>query len=223
MCGRFGSFHPPWDLARALGARVRAAAFVPRYNVAPTQPVPTLLDDGARVVDDLRWGLVPAWTPEPRAGKTAYFNVRIESVATSPLFRDAFGARRCAVFADGYYEWRKNADGTKTPMWIARKDGATFLFAGIWEARRSRATGETTRSCAILTQPPNAFVAAIHSRMPVVLDDAALLPWLDPAAHDARDLLALLEPTPPELWTAHAVSPRVGNVRYDDPGLIAPF
>jgi len=222
MCGRFGLFRPPWDLARAFGARVRAGDFVPRYNVAPTQPVPVLLDDGGLAVEDVRWGLVPAWLPDERAAKSSYFNARIESVATSPAFREAFRTRRCAVFADGYYEWRREADGTKTPLWIARKDGAPFLFAGIWEDRRSRATGATTRGCAILTQPPNAFVAPIHARMPVVLDDAAVLQWVAPEARDARALLALLDPTPPERWKAHAVSPRVGNVRYDDPALIAP-
>jgi putative SOS response-associated peptidase YedK len=221
MCARFTLRKPPWPLARALGSRSVARALRSRFNIAPTQPVVAVLNDAQRSVEEVRWGLVPPRAEHPAAVKLSTFNARIETVAKAPTYRAAFHERRCAIFADGFYEWRQDADGGKTPMWIHRTDDEPFVFAGVWEVWHSPASDETVTSATIITQPANAFMATIHSRMPVVLDVERAKAWLAPGEADSA-LLELLAPSPPEGWTANPVAPRVGNARFDDPALIAP-
>jgi putative SOS response-associated peptidase YedK len=222
MCARFTLRKPPWPLARALGSRTVARALRSRFNIAPTQPVVAALNDSERRIEELRWGLVPPHAEHPAAVKLATFNARIETVATAPTYREAFRARRCAIFADGFYEWRQDGDGGKTPLWIHRTDDEPFVFAGIWEVWHSPSGDETIASAAIITKPANAFMAAIHSRMPVVLDLAVAGAWLAAGERDPALLLELLAPSPPEGWAANPVAPRVGNARFDDVSLTAP-
>jgi putative SOS response-associated peptidase YedK len=221
MCARFTLTKSPWLTARALGTTSVERALRTRYNVAPTQPVTALLNDAGHTVEDVRWGLVPPHAESPAALKLSTFNARIETIAKAPTYRDAFRTRRCAIFADGFYEWRGDADGGKTPMYITRTDGAPFLFAGLWEVWRGGTDEATVTSATIVTQPANDFMATIHSRMPVVLDLERARVWVTPGDADAAALLDLLTPSPPEIWTAHPVAPRVGNARFDDAALIA--
>lgn len=221
MCGRYGLTAFPSALIGRLGGRSRAGgAFVPRYNIAPTQQLLCRLNDEERRVAELRWGLVPPWAASPAAMKLSTFNARIETIATAPAFRDALRVRRCAVFASGYYEWQRRADGTKRPFWISRRDGEAFAFAGLWSTWGRGA--EALYSCTIVTQPPNDFLRTIHSRMPVDLHETAAFEWLDAREREPQEMIALLPPQPSEAWTAHEVSARVGNVRSDDPALIEP-
>jgi putative SOS response-associated peptidase YedK len=222
MCARFTLRKPPWPLARTLGSKTVARALRSRFNIAPTQPIVAALNDRDRSVEEIRWGLVPPHAEHPSAVKLSTFNARIETVAKAPTYRDAFHARRCAIFADGFYEWRSDADGGKTPLWIHRTDDEPFVFAGVWDVWHSPSGDETVTSASIITQPANAFMATIHSRMPVVLDPVAAGAWLAEGERDANELLALLAPSPPEWWTANPVAPRVGNARFDDAALIAP-
>jgi putative SOS response-associated peptidase YedK len=232
VCARFTLAKSPWLTARKLGTKsIERALDKPRYNVAPTQPITVILNDADRTVDDIRWGLVPPSAESPAAMKLSTFNARIETIAKAPTYRDPFRATRCAIFADGFYEWRADADGGKTPMWIHRKDNATFVFAGLWDVWHG--DGETVRSATIVTQPANAFMETIHSRMPVVLDTDHANAWLAEGERDPNELLAILQRCHPELvegpprhaepdegWTAHPVAPRVGNARFDDAALI---
>lgn len=222
MCARFTLRKPPWPLARALGSTSVARALSSRYNIAPTQPIVAALNDPDRSVRDARWGLVPPHAEHPAAVKASTFNARIETVAKAPTYRDAFHARRCAIFADGFYEWRADADGGKTPLWIHRADDEPFVFAGLWDVWESPSGDETVTSATIVTQPAAGFLAAIHSRMPVVLDVERARRWLEPGERDAASLLDLLACAPAPEWTANPVAPRVGNARFDDPALIAP-
>jgi putative SOS response-associated peptidase YedK len=222
MCARYTLRTPPWALARALGSRTLARPVPRRYNIAPTQPVLAALNDQERSVKDVRWGLVPPHAEHPSAVKLSTFNARIEGIATAPTYRDALRSRRCAIFADGFFEWRKDADGGKTPLWIHRKDDAPFVFAGVWDVWFPKDGGEPVTSASIVTQPADAFMAAIHPRMPVVLDAERARTWLEHGERDAATLLALLAPPPPGAFVAHPVAPRVGNARFDDAALIAP-
>jgi putative SOS response-associated peptidase YedK len=222
MCARFTLRKPPWPLARALGSTSVARSLRSRFNIAPTQPIVTALNDPARSVEEVRWGLVPPHAEHPSAVKLSTFNARIETVAKAPTYREAFRARRCAIFADGFYEWRADSDGGKTPLWIHRTDDEPFVFAGIWDVWHSPSSDETITSASIITQPANTFMAAIHSRMPVVLDVERANAWLAAGEADPAALLELLAPGPPEGWTANPVAPRVGNARFDDEALIAP-
>jgi putative SOS response-associated peptidase YedK len=190
----------------------------PRYNVAPTDPVLAvrLNDEGEREPGVLRWGLVPHYA-DPETFDRLLINARAETVAEAPAFRDAFGAHRCLIVADGFYEWRAEETGKK-PVWITRPDREPFAFAGIWAAAK-RGDGSAIHSCAIVTCEPGALVAPIHDRMPVILDQEAEAGWLDPLA-TPEDLQELLVPTD-ELELTE-VSDAVNDVRQDGPALIEP-
>jgi putative SOS response-associated peptidase YedK len=222
MCARFTLRKPPWPLAKTLGSKSVARSLRSRFNIAPTQPIVAALNDADRSVEEVRWGLVPPHAEHPSAMKLSTFNARIETIAKAPTYRDAFHTRRCAIFADGFYEWRTDADGGKTPLWIHRTDDEPFVFAGLWDVWTSPAGDETITSATIVTQPANAFMATIHSRMPAVLDVEHAREWLAPGERDTETLLSLLVPSPPEWWMANPVAPRVGNARFDDAALIAP-
>jgi len=222
MCARFTLRKPPWPLARTLGSKSVARALTSRFNIAPTQPIVVALNDAERSVEEVRWGLVPPHAEHPSAVRLSTFNARIETVAKAPTYRESFRARRCAIFADGFYEWRADADGGKTPLWIHRTDDEPFVFAGVWDVWHSPSSDERVTSASIITQPANAFMATIHSRMPVVLDLERANEWLAAGERDPAALLELLAPSPPEEWTANPVAPRVGNARFDDAALIAP-
>jgi putative SOS response-associated peptidase YedK len=139
-------------------------------------------------------------------------------VTERPAFRAAFRARRCIVPASGFYEWRRRGGGPKQPHLIRRKDGEPMGFAGLWEAWRDPASGEELVTCAIITCEPNALMAELHDRMPVILDPDDYDAWLDPE----RGGLELLRPCPAEWLEAVPVSTRVNSPRNDDPGLIQP-
>jgi putative SOS response-associated peptidase YedK len=223
MCGRYTLTSHPDDLRVEFGLPAVPPEYVPRYNIAPSQPVPALVtgraggDDAPRWVS-LRWGLAPAWMPELRVGQKM-INARAETVATNPAFRRAFQRRRCLVLADGFYEWRRLADA-KVPMRIRRADGRPFAFAGIWE-RRPGENGEPVATCAIITTEANPFMRRIHDRMPVLLSSGEYARWLDPAA-TAEPLLELLRPCADDVLDAYAVSPIVNSPRNDVPACIAP-
>jgi putative SOS response-associated peptidase YedK len=221
MCGRYGLTQSPNKVVRRLGGTWPLSfTFASRYNIAPTQPVLAMLNDSAHSVAELRWGLIPPDAESPSAVRLSTFNARVERIATAPLYQKPFRERRCAIFADGFYEWRRNTDGSKTPMWIHRRDREPFVFAGLWDVWLYRKTGDEVKSCTIITQPANELLAPIHDRMPVVLDAEAIREWLNPDEHDPKRLLPLLAPTCANDWTMHPVSSRVNAVRNDGAYLI---
>lgn len=215
MCGRFTVSRDPSEaIARIRGLRDdRYAVFQPRYNVAPTQRVLAVINDGDRSARELRWGLIPPWVADPTKMKLTTFNARIETIATAPSYRSALRSQRAALPATGFFEWKKSPDGSKTPYWIHLKSDDIFFFAGLWERWIDRDSDGMIESCTIITQPSNTFMELIHSRMPVVLNADAIDEWLSLDHREAPDLLPILTPTPSNEWTAHRVSAAVGNVR----------
>jgi putative SOS response-associated peptidase YedK len=201
MCGRYSVAIDPEQLASFFNAALPATALAPRYNAAPAENLPVLLNTGERRIEVLRWGLIPAWANDSTIGNKL-INARAETVDQKPSFRDAFRKRRCLVLANGFYEWQKTPHG-KVPMHIALKSGDPFAFAGLWESWKSP-TGEILRTFTIITTTANDVVAPIHDRMPVILkrQDEAL--WLNNDAQPAwRDLLV---PYPAELMQAEPIS-----------------
>jgi putative SOS response-associated peptidase YedK len=202
--------------------RLRRIAEVLRsYNVAPTSTVATIrLAEGERVLDGMRWGLIPPWSRDIKDGLRA-LNARAETLAQLRTFKDPFRHRRCFVVADGYYEWMKTTSGEKRPYHIHLPRYQPFAFAGLWQEWRPPG-GDPLLTCTIITTEPNEQLAAIHNRMPVILTPEAEGRWLDPEA-ELADLQALLRPYPVGELVATPVSPRVGNVRYKEPDCIAPL
>ncbi|QXC61994.1 SOS response-associated peptidase [Aquihabitans sp. G128] len=225
MCGRFVSSSPPDEVARYFDAEPPVEdAFVPRYNVAPTDDVfVVLVDGGVRRVAAHHWGLVPFWAKSPAAG-ARMINARAEGLADKGAFKAAYRARRCIVPADGFYEWQK-LEGTKAkqPYFVHRPDHEPLAFAGLWEEwRPSRDSDDVLRSTTIITTTANDAMAAIHDRMPVILAPGSWDRWLDPADADLDTLGRLLVPAPPDVLALRPVGTEVGNVRNQGPQLIAP-
>ncbi|MCA9670924.1 MAG: SOS response-associated peptidase [Myxococcales bacterium] len=230
MCGRF-TLTDPKSLVASIGSSLGLdeelvlpeGMDIARYNVAPSQPVLVMPNSDDRHLEAFRWGLVPFWADDVSIGYRM-INARAETLAEKPAFRRYFAKRRCLVFADGFFEWRRGKGKNKVPMYIRRADGAPFAFAGLWAVWRKQKQPLT--SCTIVTTTPTPLVAPIHDRMPVILPPARWDAWLDPEHIKDRDALAelqaLLVPYEDEL-VASAVSRRVGSPQNDDPECLAPF
>jgi putative SOS response-associated peptidase YedK len=207
VCGRYTSYLPPEAIARMFGASGPIPNIGPNWNVAPTQSAMVVRrhpETGERRLDTLRWGLVPSWTKDLKQARKP-INAGSETAGTSGMFRSALANRRCIIPADTFYEWRTLPDG-KQPYAIARLDGTPLAFAGVWEGWRAP-DGETLLTYAILTTTSNATMAAIHDRMPVILDPADWHAWLD-----GEDANALLRPSPDDLLHLWPVSRAVNSV-----------
>lgn len=189
--------------------------FPPRWNIAPTQPVPVIRPgaDGKRHFVLVRWGLVPDWARE--VGTKPLFNARGETVAEKAAFRSAFKRRRCLIPADGFYEWKPGKGQPKQPYLIRRRDRAPVAFAGIWEHWQSP-EGSELESCSIITTSANATLANLHHRMPVILDEADWETWMDTSETTTKSALEMLVPSPDGLLDAVPVSKRVNAVANDD-------
>lgn len=217
MCGRFIITTPPQAM-RDLFAFREQPNFPPRYNVAPTQPVPIVrMNAGFREFALVRWGLIPSWSKE--MPQTLLINARAETIAEKPSFRGAFRHHRCLMPADGFYEWRATPKGPKQPFLIRRRDGGPMAFTAIWDNWMTK-DGSEIDTAAIVTTEANATLAPIHHRMPVILDEKDFALWLDPSTPE-KELLALLRPAPDDLLIAEPVSTAVNRVANDDASLIA--
>ncbi|HXN30678.1 MAG TPA: SOS response-associated peptidase, partial [Polyangiaceae bacterium] len=195
---------------------------VPHYNVPPSHPVAVLRRSNGstgRKIELLRWGLVPKWANDARIGHKLGL-ARSESVTTTPAFREAIRRRRCLVVVDGFFEWQRQGRTKSQPFFVRRADRAPFALAGVWE-RWVGHDGEVVDSCAIITQSARPPVAAIHDRMPLVLERDVWERWLDPELTETRAFAPLLEPREPAL-IAYPVSPLVNDPRHDDPRCIEP-
>jgi putative SOS response-associated peptidase YedK len=224
MCGRFVLKAPFSELVRLYNV-TNNLNLEPRYNIPPTENIAAVRPDPVgtgRRLDMLRWGLVPWWAKDLKVS-FSNINAKAETVAEKPAFRDAFRERRCVIPADGFYEWKKIDAKTKQPYAIVMKDRSVFGFAGLWERWKDRASGEMIQSCTIITTTPNEVCAALHDRMPVILEPKDYARWLGEEATDPPHLMAMLRPYPAEAMEAYPVSARVGNVKNTDATLFEPL
>jgi putative SOS response-associated peptidase YedK len=225
VCGRFVSTSPPDEIAKYFGAtEVDERLEGPNYNVAPTQDVYAVLEDGGvRRVESLHWGLIPFWAKEAKIGNKM-INARAETIATSGAFKHAFKKRRCIIPVDGFYEWSKaEGQAKKQPWFIHRPDDEPMAFAGLWEVWRPAGSEDELVSCTIITGEPNEKMAEIHHRMPVMLPPDAWTQWLDRDEQDTVLLGKLLVPAPSSLITFHPVSTEVNNARNQGEHLMDPI
>jgi putative SOS response-associated peptidase YedK len=220
MCGRYVITSSPAAI-RALFGYPEQPNFPPRYNVAPTQPIPIVrLDDGKRQFVLMRWGLIPSWVKDPKTF-SLLINARSDSVLGKPAFRSAMRRRRCLIPADGFYEW-KELGGRRQPYFVRlQKSGGPFAFAGLWETWTGP-NGEELDTAAIVTTNANSRLAAIHPRLPVIVPPEAFDLWLDCAKVEATIAAALLMPARDDLLEAYEISTAVNRVANDDASLIAP-
>jgi putative SOS response-associated peptidase YedK len=224
MCGRYAIISTPQAI-RALFGYAEQPNFPPRYNVAPTQPVPIVrIADGKRSFVLARWAFLPSWVKDPKSFPLI-INARGESVFEKPAFRNAMRRRRCLIPTDGFYEWKPGPP--KRPYFVrARRaaDGseAPLAFAGLYETWTGP-NGEEIDTAAIITTTANRTLASIHERMPVFVAPEAFELWLDCVNLDAQDAARLIKPAPDDLLEAYEVSSAVNRVANDSPELLVPM
>jgi putative SOS response-associated peptidase YedK len=217
MCGRYVITSAP-EAIRALFPE--PPNFPPRYNIAPTQPVPIVrISERARAFALVRWGLIPAWVKDPREF-ALLINARGETVNEKPAFRNAMQRRRCLFPADGFYEWKSDGE-RKRPHFIRPRGGGPIAFAGLWETWMGP-NGEEVETACIVTTKANRTLAPIHDRMPVVITPEAFEMWLDSAHVDATTAAALIVPAPDDLFEALEISTAVNRTANDSAALIEP-
>lgn len=223
MCGRYTLKTPPSEWGQFLLPHLEVTSIVddwqPRYNIAPTQEIAAIMTSGpdAYRAQFLRWGLIPFWANELAIGNRM-INARVETLAEKPAFRGLLAKRRCAIVADGYYEWQKQGKA-KQPFWIHRPQNQLFAFAGLWDSNRKAGEREIL-SATIITSAATDVLASIHDRMPAVLSPEALKAWLDPNT-SAADAVRLLQQSRELPLDARPVSTYVNNPLHEDADCLA--
>lgn len=219
MCGRYTITVSLEELLLLFSADQPNVPFhIPRYNVAPMQRVPAILNDGERNrLGELRWGLVPVWAKDPKIGNQM-INARSETITEKPAFRGLLTRKRCVIPADGFYEWKKEGSN-KQPYRIVLRSRTVFGFAGLYDTWTGP-NGEKISTCTIITTAPNELMADIHDRMPVILQRENEAVWLDRENQDKDFLQSLLRPYDASDMHAYPVGTAVGNVRNNSPELI---
>jgi putative SOS response-associated peptidase YedK len=216
MCGRYRLSRRKQIIEEYFDAADWQDDWTPRYNIAPTQPVPVVRQhpkEPRRDLSLMRWGLIPSWAKDT-SGTARMINARSETAHTLPAFREAMKLRRCVVPADGFYEWQRRGSA-KQPFCFEVSDGVLFAFAGLWE-RWHAPSGQWAKSCSILTTTPNAVTSTVHDRMPVILHPDSYDLWLDPGMTDVQVVSELLKPYDAGLMRCYPVSNRVNHVGNDD-------
>ncbi len=222
MCGRFAftDIDAIFSLYRVIISEDMEIA--PRYNIAPSQHTPVIYHnkENGRVLEMMKWGLVPSWAKDPKTG-SRMINARAETLDQKPSFRHSFKSRRCLVPATGFYEWKKTGKN-RVPHYIRLKKRDTFSFAGLYDIWRGGEWNEI-KTFTIITTEPNSILKPIHDRMPVILREEWEEPWLAedlPPGPDSDELMAMLKPYPYDDMIAHVVSNEVNNPTNDNPELI---
>ena len=223
MCGRFFLARRALEIAQALGLPLSPGAnsWGPRYNIAPTQDVLTVVAGPEGVlIEPRRWGLIPHWAKDATIGNRM-INARLETVASKPSFARPFRSARCVVLADGFYEWRRDG-ARKVPHAIRPPSPDEILgFAGLW-SRWKPEKGDEILSCTIITRPASGAAAKIHERMPAILHRASWPDWLKADPADPKALMKALDEAPtPKLETV-AITTKINNPRNDAPGVLTP-
>ena len=219
MCGRYTLTASP-EALRALLRYIEQPNFPPRYNIAPTQPIPIVrLVEGKRQFALVRWGLLPSWVKDPKTF-SLLINARGESAADKPAFRAAMKRRRCLIPADGFYEWQATGD-RKRPFYVHAKSGEPLVFAGLWETWTGP-NGEELDIAAIVTTRANTTLSVLYERMPVIVPPEAFDLWLNTNEVDAAAAAALIVPAPDDLLEAYEISTVVNRTANDNPKLLEP-
>lgn len=218
MCGRFSLIQSAEIIAQTFQL-FEVPAVTPRYNIAPTQQVATILQNPQRQFQWMRWGLIPSWAKDSSIGNRL-INARAETLTEKPSFRHAFKRNRCLIIADGFYEWQK-VENRKQPYYFQMQDSQPFAFAGLWENWHSPQEEEII-SCTIITTKANAIASSIHNRMPVILPLECYDLWLDPTVTDPKRLQSLLQPYRDDAMKVTAVSSIVNNPANERPECLSP-
>tara|TARA_B100001123_G_scaffold441464_2_gene582701 strand:- start:1550 stop:2296 length:747 start_codon:yes stop_codon:yes gene_type:complete len=218
MCGRFSLVVPERFFSKVFVFK-DLPEMHPDYNISPGVDIwgarNKQYEEQPEMVK-LRWGLVPSWAKNPKIGYRM-INARSETVAEKPAFRSAFKRRRCVIAADGFFEWKREGK-ERTPYFIHLKNKEPFGMAGLWEKWTSE-EGDELQTCTILTTTPNSLMEPLHDRMPVILANQDLKPWLSGDTRES-ELLELTAPYPAKKMDAYSITSLVNSPRNNAPELL---
>jgi putative SOS response-associated peptidase YedK len=196
--------------------------FKPNYNLSPTQNSPVvLIQDGELKIELFRWGLVPFWAKDVKsADKYSLINAKAEEITEKRSYKGPFEKRRCIVPLSGFYEWKKEDDGTKQPYAIHFREPSIMSVAGIWEHWEDKEAGEIIQSFSIITVGANTDLVDLHKRMPAILDQKDEELWLDPDQHDVDNLKKILIPKKLKKIEVYPVSKLVNSPKNNNPKVL---
>ena len=171
MCGRFTLTLEVSELQLAFDLGEQSVSWRPNYNIAPTNKIPIVTNDRTDTIELFHWGLIPSWSKD-KTISAKLINARSETAHEKPSFKTPFKTKRCLIFADGFYEWKKGAykGSKKVPYYFRRIDRKPFVFAGLWDYWPGNDQEKPVHSCTILTCNPNEIVMPVHDRMPVIFN-----------------------------------------------------
>jgi len=218
MCGRFARINTAKEIKDIFNLDQIEIELGPSYNIAPTQDVAVIIEDGTSKLTAMRWGLIPFWAKNISIG-SKLINARGETVDEKPSFKYSFHKRRCLIIANGFYEWRKRGSN-KFPYFIHLKDKKPFCFAGIYDNWKSP-DGEKITSCSIITIDATKNLKNIHPRMPVILPRENFALWFK--NNDTNTLKQLLVPYQEHELDFYEVSTDVNSPANNYPELIEPY
>jgi len=218
MCGRFNITSDPLTklLLEITGQHF---SLEDRFNIAPTEEVPILrlTEDNDWQLPEMRWWLVPSWSPEPST-KYSMFNAKSETLSSSRAFREPFRRRRCVVPASGYFEWIREGD-RKLPMYITPESADGFAFAGLWD--RWQRGDQVVESCTIVTAAAPESIKHVHHRIPVHLTGEQVQRWVN-SGTEQNELQELLAPALHMPLLITPVSTAANNARNKGADIVTP-
>ncbi len=216
MCGRYVLKTTGRELRNALQL-AEEPRFHARYNLAPTQAAPIVLNQSPRIAEIARWGLLPTWARDTKIG-TKLINARAETLAERPIYKAVLVRnQRCLIPCDGFYEWRRDGK-LKLPHYISPASGGILTIAGLY-SRWTSPEGVAVITFTVITTAANADLQAIHHRMPVFLEGDLREMWL---REEAIDVASVLQPLPAGRLQMFQVDQKVNAARNDDPTCMEP-
>lgn len=222
MCGRarLAEDHSETKI-RAFLEGVEMPNIRPCYNLAPTMDIlgVTATPAGVRSARMMHWGIIPHWATEKKM-KFPTFNARGEELLEKKTYAPLWNrAQRCLVVVDGFYEWRKP---DKQPFTIVRRDGEPMVFGGLWGDWKDKASGETIRTCTIITMASEGTpMADLHDRVPFVLEPRQWADWLGETRISDNDAYDMIR-APGDVLKWWPVDKAVGNIRNQGAHLAEP-
>lgn len=197
--------------------------FEPSFNVSTRNNVPVIrLYEGESEGVMMRWGLIPDWA-EGDPCKACTTHAPADELDRDRAFSGAWWrGQRCILPLSGFYGWQLTPQHYLQPYFARLVNRSIFGVAGLWDRSVNPDDDDVIEGCAIVTVPPNPLLADVHNtsrQMPAILHRDEYEEWLRGPTVRAR---ALLRTYPQEKMVAHAVSPRVNSLKYNDEQLTRP-
>lgn len=179
MCGRYyvddETAEEIEKVIRLVDAKVHNRAdltMLQADDIHPADLVPVIAGRNHEIqLEKIRWGI-------PKDDKLI-INARTETVLEKKMFADSVEHRRIAIPAAGFYEW----NAKKEKYTFRKKDKSLMWFAGFYNLEQNE------DRFVIITTAANASMQPVHDRMPLILDNNEIIPWILGDLHSYDNIL----------------------------------